>query len=323
MERIRCLHEKAQLTVELNVIDLKRYRDLLEEVRESFRPLGGGSIQLLYPRNSKLALLELQNASKRNAMSGKMMAELADAVDTLEKSSEDVTGVLLCSELGSKVFCAGFDLSICKIDSPYMTSEFGYLMSLLMQDTLLRLKMLPQVSVAAIDGPALGGGAELAVSCDFRFINALGRSDIKFLQSKMGLTTGWGGCQSLLNAFAGNSKRALFYLSTCKPIKPRDAQAYGFGTMYPEKPDDFIDFREASLLYLTKLTTYGESAKQFKDLVSRLTTLKDCASVYETDYWRSLCIERSKFASLWGGIRHVKAVENFAAQRRAEKVEWQ
>ncbi|CAG8768150.1 16366_t:CDS:2, partial [Racocetra fulgida] len=124
-----------------------------------------------------IGLLTLQNPERHNALSGKMMAELSDIVDKLENIVQSNTNTNLNYEnksnnesmlnkennligiivTGSKnTFCSGLDLSVAK--DHILTPENGKKMSLLMQDTLFRFGQLPLISVAAVEGYALGGG---------------------------------------------------------------------------------------------------------------------------------------------------------------------
>lgn len=113
------------------------------------------------------------------------MVELRRVVSSLE---EWYTGKGVILHSVGETFCSGGDLNtVKKISNP----DDGYRMSTLMHDTLTRLHQLPLVSVALIQGKALGGGAELATACDFRLFTNKG--EIGFVQGRMGVVTGWGG----------------------------------------------------------------------------------------------------------------------------------
>jgi ethylmalonyl-CoA/methylmalonyl-CoA decarboxylase len=73
----------------------------------------------------------------------------------------------------------------------FLTPKTGSDMSLLMHDTLSRLRRLPFISIAAVSGHAMGGGAELMTSCDLRVVDA--GASVRFVQTKMGVVTGWQG----------------------------------------------------------------------------------------------------------------------------------
>jgi ethylmalonyl-CoA/methylmalonyl-CoA decarboxylase len=139
-----------------------------------------------FPSLSKTAVIEISNPDARNAFSGKMMAELADVVDELEK--EEIQSKVTCVVLRGKSrwFCAGADLLVAK--EQLSSREGGVAMGALMTDTLTRFRRLPLVSVAAIEGGAIGGGAELATACDFRLMDET--AFIQFVQSRMGVSPG-------------------------------------------------------------------------------------------------------------------------------------
>ena len=86
------------------------------------------------------------------------MVRLAEAVDELEQWEHGKALILHGCE-GS--FCSGADLSIVKTIN---TPREGNLMCSFMQRTLSRLESLPLLSVAAVEGRALGGGAEVSTS---------------------------------------------------------------------------------------------------------------------------------------------------------------
>ncbi|CAG8505266.1 16022_t:CDS:10 [Acaulospora colombiana] len=131
------------------------------------------------------------------------MAQFADLVDRLEQiiggktsSREEEELVALILTGSGNTFCSGFDLSVAK--QHILTSENGARMSSLMQDTLFRFGQLPLISVAAIEGHALGGGAELSTACDHRYT-----AKVRFVQVKMATTPGWGGGGRLIRIVGG------------------------------------------------------------------------------------------------------------------------
>jgi enoyl-CoA hydratase/carnithine racemase len=69
-------------------------------------------------------------------------------------------------------------------------------MSAYMTATLNRLAQVPVVSVAAVDGFAMGGGFELTTACDYRV--AAHTAVLQSVHAKMGVTPGWGGCSRLV-----------------------------------------------------------------------------------------------------------------------------
>ncbi|CAG8478527.1 1423_t:CDS:2 [Diversispora eburnea] len=144
----------------------------------------------------------MKNIEKHNAFSGKMMAQLADLVDKLEcivkgetnsREEDELTALILTGD--GNTFCSGLDTNVAK--DHILTSENGSKMSALMQDTLFRFSQLPLISIASIEGYALGGGAEITTACDHRCISETAK--IRFVQIKMGTTPGWGGGSRLIN----------------------------------------------------------------------------------------------------------------------------
>jgi enoyl-CoA hydratase len=71
------------------------------------------------------------------------------------------------------------------------------------------IEMMPQVSYAAINGHALGGGCELALACDFRIMAKAAR--IGLPESNLGLIPGWGGTQRLPELIGPAKARQLLF----------------------------------------------------------------------------------------------------------------
>ncbi|KAJ3358580.1 enoyl CoA hydratase domain-containing protein 1, partial [Allomyces javanicus] len=141
-------------------------RAALAAARESFRKLGRGQVHLKYHCQLPVALVQLDNPAKHNALSGRMMAELADCVDLLDQHQDKLAAVILTGTGSS--FCTGFDLDVAS--EHVFDPASGRAMATLMHDSLTRLRELPLVSFAAVEGYAIGGGAELTTTTDFRIV---------------------------------------------------------------------------------------------------------------------------------------------------------
>ena len=128
-------------------------------LREKFKSLGEGDVlfEKLEYQGHNIAILSLANPKNRNALSGKMMVKLAEIVDELQHWHVGKAVILKGVE---KTFCSGADLAVAK---SILSHEEGEMMSTLMHDTVLRIKYLPFISVAMVEGLALGGGAEASV----------------------------------------------------------------------------------------------------------------------------------------------------------------
>ena len=135
-----------------------KYANFLSLVKDH----GEGTVHLYEaPSNAKCMVLRFENTSKRNAISGKMMYELATHMDHLvsTKRYEDKIGLILVGS-GKEAFSAGADFSLVK--DIINTSERGKEMSKFMSNLLNMIKFhLPFMSISLLQGPALGGGAEI------------------------------------------------------------------------------------------------------------------------------------------------------------------
>src|SRR5436190_22831030 len=138
-----------------------------------------------------IALLMLDDPSKgANVLSSHVLEELSAHLDVLEKRS-DVNGLVIRSgKPGS--FIAGADLRefASSFEMPKKEiEEFCQRGRKLFQ----RLSQSRYVTVAAIDGICVGGGAELAIWCDRRVMADTPKTQFGFPEVKLGLFPGWGG----------------------------------------------------------------------------------------------------------------------------------
>jgi enoyl-CoA hydratase len=156
----------------------------------------GGALQLTIAR-----------PEKRNALNFAAIRELGAQLDVARGDTS--LRFLVLTAAGDKAFCAGGDLQEY---AGIRSREATLAMADEYRQTLDALRRFPVPVIAALNGDALGGGAELALACDLRVAAAHAR--IGFLQGSLGITTAWGGGVDLLNA-VGRS-RALQLLASAE-----------------------------------------------------------------------------------------------------------
>jgi enoyl-CoA hydratase len=162
-----------------------------------------------------LAVLTIDRPHARNAISLDTMDQLEKALDAAEGAS-----ALAITGAGDRAFVSGGDL---KELSAIRTEEDAAAMAWRMRSICDRLASFPAPVIAALNGHALGGGAEVAVAADIR----LAADDIKigFNQVALEIMPAWGGAERLA-ALVGKS-RALLLAGTGIVLDAADAERIG------------------------------------------------------------------------------------------------
>jgi ethylmalonyl-CoA/methylmalonyl-CoA decarboxylase len=259
---------------------------------------GEGSV-VLEVGTDRIAEIVISNAIRKNAMSGKMLFELASIVDRLLGHEMDkVNCVILRSRGDSKVFCSGldFNLAIDIVNTP----EMGVRMSKMMTDTLNSLRNSSLISVAVLEGPAIGGGAELTTTCDFRIISAT--SYVQFVHGMLGVSPGWGGLNRLVS-LVGRTK-ALKLLGTSAKLDANEAVQWGFADYmfpdYPNSADSDVCVRNFLKPYSTH--KFPEALKNLKHAVV------ESSAVSEGSNTKGKIQELFAFERRWGGSDNKEAI---------------
>jgi enoyl-CoA hydratase len=117
---------------------------------------------ILYETRGSVALVTLSRPERLNAMNATMLRELNAAMDAAE-ADERVRAIVLAGAGGG--FCSGFDL---KEQAEARPSGVGQWRVLLQRDfdAIMRFWNSPKPTIAAVHGPCLAGGCELALACD-------------------------------------------------------------------------------------------------------------------------------------------------------------
>jgi len=145
-------------------------------------------------RKDKVAVITFNRPERRNAFNEAMWSGLEQTVQELQES---LPRVIIVTGSG-KAFCAGFDINP---DNPQISGLIEWVQkkerapveTLIkrMQSAVNDLVTLPVPVIAAINGDAYGGGAELASRCDLRVMDP--QAVICFAEVKLGLMPDWGG----------------------------------------------------------------------------------------------------------------------------------
>ena len=165
----------------------------------------------------QIATVTINRPKSLNALNTETLTELNQCFTELEKR-KDVRVVILTGA-GSKSFVAGADIS----EMVNATPAEGRAMSLLALETFNKLENMPQVTIAAVNGYALGGGCEICMSCDIR----VAAENAVFGQPEcgLGIIPGFGGTQRLARLIGkGRAKELIF---TCDRIDAQEAYRIG------------------------------------------------------------------------------------------------
>ncbi|QUR68883.1 enoyl-CoA hydratase/isomerase family protein [Mycobacterium spongiae] len=162
-----------------------------------------------------LAVLTIDRPHARNAISLDTMAQLEEALDAADRAQ-----ALALTGAGDRAFISGGDL---KELSAIRTEDEAAAMAWRMRAICDRLSGFPGPVIAALNGHALGGGAEVAVAADIR----LAAADIRigFNQVSLAIMPAWGGAERLAT-LVGQS-RALLLAGTGTVLDAAEAERIG------------------------------------------------------------------------------------------------
>lgn len=216
------------------------------------------------------------NRPPMNALSAQMQDELA-AVAAEVADRRDVRAVVVTG--GPRIFCAGADVEEM---AAWSTTDMVD-RSRALQDSLTAVALLPQPTVAAISGFALGGGLELALCCDARVVGD--NAKLGLPEIRLGIIPGAGGTQRLPRLVGPARAKDLIF--TGRYVSAEDAAAIGLVDRVVA-PDDVA-------------AAAHEWAVQFADGPAyALRAAKECVDVaLQTDLAGGLAVERGHFASLF------------------------
>jgi enoyl-CoA hydratase/carnithine racemase len=241
----------------------------------------------------QIATLTFNRPSVLNALDWDAMERFAQ---TIQSIGEEIPRVLILTGANGG-FCAGGDLADLH---PHSTEDDGRRLAALMGDALQALERFEFPTIAAIEGAAVGGGAEIAVACDLRIM--ADDAVLQMAQIRLGIMPGWGGGQRLLK-LVGYS-RAFYWLASGKRIDAQQALSCGLAN---ETAPPGQAYHQAHSLAM-KLS-------QFNPKALRATKTALLAGLDLTP-GEALAKESSLFPPLWASPAHHAAAKTLIKRLR-------
>lgn len=177
-----------------------------------------------------IAVLGLNRAKARNSFSRSLVNQMLDSIDVLAHDKN--VRVVILRSLVPGIFCAGADLKERATMSPQDVGRFVAKLRQMMSS----IEQLPAPVIAAIDGPALGGGLEMALACDMRVVGE--KVKLGLVETKLGIIPGAGGTQRLPRILNPAIAKELIF--TARQISGAEAKDLGI-VNYAVKPNEAGD----------------------------------------------------------------------------------
>lgn len=188
-----------------------------------------------YCHDNRVGVITL-NRAKANAYDLEFVTEFYQALQQAEADNQ-VNAVIIRSGL-ERFFCAGADIKAFQANS----TEDNQRMVEQARANMALMEASGKIYIAQIEGHTLGGGLEIAMSCDVRFA-AAGSYYFGLPEIKLGLIPGNGGTQRLLRLVGAT--RALELLATGDSFSPEQAAQWGLVNQLcqPEQiSDDVVEY---------------------------------------------------------------------------------
>jgi enoyl-CoA hydratase/carnithine racemase len=251
---------------------------------------------LLVRKQGPIQWIRFHRPDVRNAVNLQMMGELEQVLTEIEQDSQCKVVIFSGDE---RAFVSGGDL-----DALHQYGHKHEIQPIMerMGRILERVHGLAPLTVAFVEGAAVGGGCEIVASCDLCFASATARFGM--IQVKLGITTGWGGAGRLMRKIG--PARALPLLLTGQILSAPEAKASGLVDVLldGERADQAVqEFAEQVAKAPLEIIRF------YKGLAEEVNRGVPTAELYAR--------EAEQCASLWESEEHAQAVREFLARRKS------
>jgi enoyl-CoA hydratase/carnithine racemase/ketosteroid isomerase-like protein len=211
---------------------------------------------LRYDEQGPVARITLDRPERRNALSMQLSEELIAALEVVQRSQ--AVKVLVIQGAG-ETFCAGDDIT----EMPaWGNADQVMRRARLYQQMANSLEELDKVTIAAVDGFAVGGGLEITMACDF--VIATRRARWGMPEVDVGITPGWGGTTRMARLIGRRMTKEVNLLGALHP-----ASRAGELGLWNRVVDDERLEREVEALVEVLLSKNQQAARQLKFIINR------------------------------------------------------
>lgn len=244
----------------------------------------------------EIACLFLNKPQTKNAISRRMLQELQECLYSAKFQDKSIR-TLIVRSASANAFCSGADLAERRHMSPMEVNKF--LADL--RTTLNQLEALPMPTIAAIDGPALGGGLELSFACDLRVVGH-DVTKIGLPETRLGIIPGAGGTQRAVRLLGLAKAKDLIF--TARMLTASEALKWGVA--------DYVSTAPSS--------GFGRALELARDIAKgaplALRAAKQAMSrAMDLPLESGLDFERASYEVLLGTKDRIEALEAFKQKR--------
>jgi enoyl-CoA hydratase len=250
---------------------------------------------IVLKKEDGICYLTINRPKFLNCLNSETFKELNEALDIIEEDEE--TKIVIISGEG-RAFIAGADISEMKDKSPEEARKFAKL-SL---GVCRKIELLEKPVVAAVHGYVLGGGCELAMSCDF----IIASENTKFGQPEvtLGIIPGTAGTQRLPRLVGRNKAKEIIFTGDLFDA----AEAYRIGLVNKIVGDEELKNEAANIA--RKIISRPQLAVRYaKNAINR---------GIETDIETGMSIERELFGLCFATEDQKEGMKAFVEKRKAE-----
>ena len=249
--------------------------------------------KVLYEVDGHIGIITIKRLEALNALDADIIGELSGLLDAIAKSE---IRCLIVTGHGEKSFVAGADVGEMVELSPAGAARLCQNGNAVM----FKLETMPVPVIAAVNGFALGGGFELALSCDIRLASE--NASFAFPEVSLGIIPGYGGIQRIARTIGLGAARELVF--TARRIKADEALRLGLVDMVCSHSD----LRAAAWELAERITANAPLAVRAAKRVLNKTI---GMSLFDADL-----AECADFASCFGTKDQKEAMRAFVEKRK-------